>query len=238
MKVLILCGGRGVRSLPFTQYLPKPMMPIGGTPVVLHVIRSFMHQGINKFVLSAGYRQSSLRDYFADKQFGAEIEIVDSGEDADTGERVRRCADYLGDRFMATYADGLCDVPVAKLLDFHAAHGGMATVTCVPMRSQYGVMQLAEDGKVEGIEEKPLMRGFWINAGFMVFDKRVFGHWQGDSLERDVLPALTEQGQAYGYKHDGFFKSVDSYKDATEFEELMEDGQTPWIVRMPENVRA
>jgi len=148
MKVLILCGGRGVRSLPFTQYLPKPMMPIGGTPVVVHVIKSFMQQGFNRFVLAAGYRQSALHDYFDGKQFGAEIEIVDTGEDADTGERVLRCRDHLDGRFIATYSDGLCDVPLAQLVDFHAAHGGLATVTCVPMRSQYGVLHLDPRGSM------------------------------------------------------------------------------------------
>src|SRR5262245_22834627 len=174
MKVLILCGGHGVRSFPFTQYMPKPMLPIAGTPVVVHVIKSFIQQGYTRFVLSAGYRQSVLRDYFDGKQFGAEIEIVDSGEDADTGERVIRCRDYLDDRFIVTYSDGLCDVPLARLVEFHASHGGLATVTCVPMRSQYGVLQLSSAGQVEQIQEKPLLQDHWINAGFIVFERAAF----------------------------------------------------------------
>ena len=231
MKVLILCGGKGVRSFPFTQYMPKPMLPIAGTPVVVHVIKSFIQQGYSRFVLSAGYRQSVLRDYFDGKQFGAEIEIVDSGEDADTGERVIRCRDYLNDRFIVTYSDGLCDVPLARLIKFHVSHGGLATVTCVPMRSQYGVLQLTSGGQVKQIHEKPLMQDHWINAGFIVFERAVFDYWQGESLERHVLPGLTARKTLYGYQHNGFFKSVDSYKDVMEFEELIESGVSPWIVR-------
>lgn len=229
MKVLILCGGRGVRSLPFTDYLPKPMMPIGGTPVVVHVIRSFIHQGYNRFVLSAGYRQAALHDYFEGKQFGADIEIIDTGMDADTGDRVYRCRESLTERFIATYSDGLCDVPLDRLLEFHTAHGGLATVTCVPLRSQYGVMELAASGQVEEIREKPLMSGYWINAGFIMFEPGVFDCWEGNSLERDVLPNLAARNEVFGYRHEGFFKSVDSYKDVMEFEDLIETGEKPWI---------
>jgi len=231
MKVVILCGGRGVRSFPFTQYLPKPMLPIGGTPVVVHVIRSFIRQGFTKFVLAAGYRKSVLHDYFDGKQFGAEIEIVDTGEDTDTGDRVLACRDYLDGRFIVTYADGLCDVPLKRLVDFHVASRGLATVTCVQMRSQYGIMRLTAAGQVEEIQEKPLMREQWVNAGFIVFEPEAFDDWRTGSLERDVLPALTARNAVFGYRHDGFFKSVDSYKDVMEFEELMDTGETPWIVR-------
>jgi glucose-1-phosphate cytidylyltransferase len=231
MKVVVLCGGKGVRSFPFTQYMPKPMLPIGGAPVVAHLIRNFIRQGITSFVLAAGYRQSVLRDYFEGKQFGAEIELLDTGEDADTGERVLRCREVLGERFMVTYADGLCDVPLDRLLDFHAASGGLATVTCVPMRSQYGVLDVDATGRVELMREKPLMADHWVNAGFMVMEHGVFDQWHGTSLERDMLPVLTAQQKLFAYRHDGFFKSVDSYKDVMEFEELMEAGDMPWIVR-------
>jgi glucose-1-phosphate cytidylyltransferase len=130
-----------------------------------------------------------------------------------------------------TYSDGLCDVPLRRLVDFHVASEGLATVTCVQMRSQYGMMRLTSAGQVEEIQEKPLMRDHWVNAGFIVFEKEAFDHWRGGSLERDVLPALTERNAVFGYRHDGFFKSVDSYKDVMEFEELMETGETPWIAK-------
>jgi glucose-1-phosphate cytidylyltransferase len=230
MKVVILCGGKGIRSFPFTHYMPKPMLPIGGIPIVVHVIKSFIQQGYNEFVLSAGYRQSILRDYFDNKQFAAKIDIVDSGEEADTGERVLRCREYLNDRFMVTYADGLCDVPLARLIEFHILHQALATITCVPMRSQYGILQIDSEGRVEQIQEKPLMKE-WVNAGYIVFERDALDDFKGQSLERDVLPNLTARNVVYAYRHHGFFKSVDSYKDMMEFEELMETGETPWIVR-------
>lgn len=230
MKVVILCGGRGIRSFPFTHYLPKPMMPIAGSPIVVHVIKSFLSQGFKEFVLSVGYRKSVLVDYFENKSFGdgVRIEIVDTGEDADTGDRILRCRDRLGDRFLATYGDGLCDVSLAKLIAFHDAHGRLATMTSVQMTSQYGVLSLLDDGEVSRMREKPRIEDHWINVGFMVFDQGVFEHWHGESLERDVLPGLIAQSAVYAYRHDGFFKSVDSYKDVMEFEELMDGGAIPW----------
>lgn len=232
MKVVILCGGRGIRSFPFTHYLPKPMIPIGGSPILTHVIRSFIAQGFKEIVLSAGYRTSVLVDYFHNKDFGpgVRIDIVDTGEDADTGDRIMRCRDRLGDRFIATYGDGLCDVPLARLVAYHQAHGAAATMTSIQMPSQYGVITLGEDGSVSRMREKPQIEDHWINVGFMVLNDTVFDHWQGPSLERHVLPGLVARGQVFAYRHHGFFKSVDSYKDVMEFEELMDGGATPWMV--------
>lgn len=230
VKVVILCGGRGIRSFPFTHYLPKPMMPIGGSPIVVHLIRNFVRQGFTQFVLSAGHRSGVLIDYFQDKQIGAEIEIVDTGDDADTGDRVLRCRDHIDGRFIVAYGDGLSDVPLARLAAFHAAHGGLATMTAVPMPSQYGVVDMQPDGRVQRMREKPLIEGHWINVGFIVFEPEVFGHWKGASLERHVLPHLVAQGAVHAYRHDGFFKSADSYKDIMEFEELMDAGALPWVV--------
>ena len=231
MKVVILCGGRGIRSFPFTHYLPKPMMPIGGSPIIVHVIKSFIKQGYTDFILSAGYRKSVLVDYFHNKNFGTgvTVDIVDTGEDSDTGDRVFRCRDLLGERFIATYGDGLCDVPLDQLLSFHEENGGLATMTSVQMPSQYGVLSLLPDGHVSRMREKPQIEDHWINVGFMVFETGVFEHWQGQSLERHVLPGLIARNAVYAYRHTGFFKSVDSYKDIMEFEELMEGGATPWL---------
>jgi glucose-1-phosphate cytidylyltransferase len=232
IEAVILCGGRGTRSFPFNQYLPKPMLPIGGTPVVVHVIKTFIRHGFTKIILAVGYRKSVLHDYFEGKQLGAEIEIIDTGENADTGDRVLACRDYVGSRFLVTYADGLCDVPLRRLVDFHVESQALATVTCVPMPSQYGVLSLAADGQVSEIQEKPLMRDHWINAGFIVFERRALDYWRKGSLERDVLPALSERRGVFGYRHKGFFKSVDTYKDVMEFEQLMETEGTPWIAEM------
>jgi glucose-1-phosphate cytidylyltransferase len=230
MKVVILCGGRGIRSFPFTSYLPKPMMPVGGTPIVVHVIRSFIHQGFKEFILAAGYRKSVLQDYFEGKNLGAAIDILDTGDDTDTGGRIIACRKLVGGTFIATYSDGLCDVPLARLLSFHRGHGGLATITSVPMYSQYGVMSVADDGRVEQLREKPLIEEHWINAGFIVFEPEVFDHWEGENLEREILPSLIDKGLVYAYRHVGFFKSVDNYKDVMEFEELVDAGDQPWIV--------
>jgi len=231
VRVLILCGGRGIRAFPFTEYLPKPMLPLGGTPVVTQVIKSFIAQGCTEFVLAAGYRMSVLKDYFEGKDLGATIHIEDTGDEADTGERVYACKDLLGDRFMVTYADGLCDVPINRLKAFHNSHGGCATITAVPMFTQYGVLDIGGQGQIAEMQEKPDIPGYWINVGYMVFDQEVFAHWQGTNLEREVLPGLIDRRFAFAYQHKGFFKSVDSYKDVLDFEQLLAKGEVPWRVK-------
>jgi glucose-1-phosphate cytidylyltransferase len=136
----------------------------------------------------------------------------------------------LGERFFATYADGVCDVDLARLVHFHAAHDGIATVTSVPLRSQYGTIESESSGRVVAFREKPVLREHWINAGFFVMDPTVFDHWRGDNLEREVLPALQREGLLYAFRHDGFFKSMDTYKDQQELEQIFENGRLPWLV--------
>jgi len=179
----------------------------------------------------SGYRKSVLRDYFEGKSLGAKIEVVDTGDDTDTGGRIVACRERITGTFITTYADGLCDVPLRRLLQFHGNHGGLVTITSVPMYSQYGVMSVAADGQVVELREKPLIEEHWINAGFIVFEPEVFDCWQGSNLEQEVLPRLIEMGHVYSYRHVGFFKSVDNYKDVVEFEELVHAGEQPWIVK-------
>lgn len=232
MKVVILCGGKGIRAFPFTEYLPKPMLPVAGSPIIMHVIKGFLNQGFDEFLLAAGYRQDVLNDYFEGKEFGANVEVLDTGEETDTGGRVLACREHVGDTFIATYSDGLCDVPLARLLDFHHSHNGLATITSVAMYSQYGVLDVNGDGRVHALREKPLLHEHWINAGFIVFDKEVFDHWQGENLESDVFGHLVEKGLVYTYRHEGFFKSLDSYKDQREFDEVVRNGDYPWTVKV------
>lgn len=231
MKVVILCGGKGIRAFPFTNYLPKPMMPIGGSPIIAQLIKSFIHQGFTEFVLAAGYRKAVLEDYFENKNLGATIDIIDTGEDSNTGDRIYNCRDLVGESFIATYADGLCDAPLDALVDYHHTHPGLATMVSVPMYSQYGVLSLAENGQVERFREKPLIQEHWINAGFIVFDKEVFQHWEGSDLEREVFPNLISKKLVYAYRHHGFFKSLDNYKDAVEFEDIVDTGNVPWLAK-------
>jgi len=228
MKVLILCGGKGTRSYPFTEYFPKVMMPISGTPILIHLMRTYADQGYTSFVLAAGHRKEILLDYFDGRFPDWSVEIVDTGAESDTAERVRRCADRVGERFFATYGDGLGNVDMAELLAFHERSGGIATVTSVPLRSQYGTVVFGGDGQVHRFQEKPVIQEHWINAGFFVFERAVFEGWRGKNLENDVLPELAKRGVLYTYQHAGFWKSMDTSKDQQELEAILKNGTPPW----------
>ncbi|MHB1487395.1 MAG: sugar phosphate nucleotidyltransferase, partial [Acidimicrobiales bacterium] len=155
--------------------------------------------------------------------------VVDTGEDTNTGERILRCRNRLGRRFFATYADGLGDVDLAALRGFHGGHSGVATMTTVPLPSQYGTIDVAGGGRVERFREKPRLPDHLINAGFFVFDAEAFDHWVGQDLEAEVLPALGRQSSLYAYRHDGFWKSMDTYKDARDLTSLCAHGPGPWV---------
>ena len=228
MQVIVLCGGRGMRAYPYTEYLPKPMLPVNGSPILMHVMQIYMEQGFGDFVLSVGYRKDVIVDYFHRKALECRVRCVDTGADTDTGGRIRNCREIVDGTFMATYADGLADVPLNDLLAFHRSHGGLVTVTTVPLVSQYGTLELDDRGKVCAFREKPVLRDHWINAGFFVFDRKVFDYWEGDNLEREVFPRLARDGFLYAYRHAGFFKSLDSHKDQLEIEQMIERGEMPW----------
>lgn len=231
MQVVILCGGKGTRAYPYTEYMPKAMMPIAGAPILVQVMRIFASQGHTDFILSLGHLKEVIVDYFHNKKLPWNIQFVDTGEETDTGGRISNLQHLLDDQFMATYVDGISDIRLDKLLAFHRQHDGLASVTSVPLVSQYGTIQMNEDGRIESFREKPVLRDHWINAGFFAFDKKVFDHWEGANLEKDVLPALVSEGRAFAYRHDGFFKSMDTYKDQRDIEEMAQNGNTPW--RMP-----
>lgn len=228
MKAVILCGGKGTRSYPFTEYFPKPMMPIAGTPILVHLMRLYAEQGVTRFVLAAGHRKEVLFDYFVDKFSQWDVRILDTGDESDTGERIRRCAPFVGERFFATYGDGLGDIDLGALEGFHRAHGALATLTSVPLRSQYGTVACDGLGRIEHFREKPVLRDHWINAGFMIFERAVFDRWYGTSLEAEVLPCLAAEGQLYAYRHEGFWKSMDTSKDQMDLERLLVSGTAPW----------
>lgn len=238
LAVVILCGGKGTRSYPFTEYFPKVMMPIGGTPVVVHLMRIYADQGFTNFVLAAGHRKEILMDYFDGRFRDWQIRVLDTGEDADTGERLRRCAGYVTDTFFATYGDGLGNVDLRALLECHRARGGMATLTSVPLKSQYGTIEFSDDRQVRRFEEKPMINGCWINAGFFAFEKSVFQHWRGKNLESEVLPSLAETGMLYTYLHNGFWKSMDTSKDQQELEVIRAAGDPPWRTGVSAVMRA
>jgi glucose-1-phosphate cytidylyltransferase len=228
MQVVILAGGAGTRAYPFTEYLPKPMMPVAGKPVVVRVMELYASQGFTDFILSVGHRKEVIIDYFNNRATGWNVQVVDTGQDTDTGGRVLKCRDLLGDTFMATYADGISDIPLRKLLDFHHGSGAMGTVSCVPLRSQYGTVSVDPDHRITQFREKPVLQEYWINAGFFVMNSAIFDHWQGENLEREVFPNLLAGRHLAAFRHQGFFKSMDTYKDQQEMEALFADGAVPW----------
>jgi glucose-1-phosphate cytidylyltransferase len=231
MQAVILCGGKGLRAWPETAEVPKPLLPVAGTPVLRHVLDLFAAQGIREFVLAAGFRHELIAEFAGTLPSDWITTVVDTGEDTNTAARIEKCRDHLGDTFLATYADGLSDVDLHALVAFHRDHPGAATVTTVPLQSQYGRLVCDDDGRVRAFHEKPTLDDHWINAGFFVFDQRAFDDdlWRGDDLERDVLPSLTAAGELFAYRHRGFWKSMDTYKDALELTALCRDGTAPWL---------
>jgi glucose-1-phosphate cytidylyltransferase len=228
--VVILCGGRGTRLREETQTIPKPLVEIGGRPILWHVIRIYAEQGFGRFVLCLGHRGDLIEEFVGNESpAGVEIECVDTGEETPTGGRIARVADRLGGgRFCATYADGVADLDLAALLDFHERHGGLATMTVVRPELQFGVARLDGDDLVHGFVEKPRFDG-WINGGFFCFEPGVFDYLDDDStLEREPLERLAEERQLRAYRHAGFWDCMDTYKDAVLLNDLWDSGRAPW----------
>jgi glucose-1-phosphate cytidylyltransferase len=209
------------------------MMPVGGKPILVRVMQIFARQGYQDFVLALGHCKEVISDYFEGRSNGWKVELVDTGKDADTGDRVLRCRHHVGSKFFVTYADGLCDVDLHRLVAFHDAHPGLVTITNVALRSQYGTLEADQTGQVCGFKEKPILREHRINAGYFVMEGRVFDLWEGNSLEREVFPSLLKKNVLYSYSHDGFFKSMDTFKDQQEIEELFQKPGLDWIETAP-----
>jgi glucose-1-phosphate cytidylyltransferase len=229
--VVILCGGRGTRLREATQTIPKPLVEIGGRPILWHVIRIYAHQGFNRFVLCLGHKGELIEAFVRTNGLpeGLTIDCVQTGEETPTGGRIARVGERLGDgRFCATYADGVADIDLGALLAFHKRHGALATMTVVQPRLQYGVARLNGEGVVEGFEEKPQFKG-WINGGFFCFENGVLDYLEEDStLEREPLERLAADGQLRAYRHTGFWDCMDTYKDAILLNDLWAAGRAPW----------
>jgi glucose-1-phosphate cytidylyltransferase len=228
---VILCGGRGTRLREHTQTIPKPLVEIGGRPILWHVIRIYAVQGFERFVLCLGHKGDLIRQFVRDDGLpeGLEIECVDTGEATPTGGRIAKVAERLaGERFCATYADGVADVDLHELLAFHEAHGALATMTVVQPELQFGVAELNGDGQVEGFSEKPRFEG-WINGGFFCFEPGALDYIGEDSvLEREPLERLAAGGQLRAFRHAGFWDCMDTYKDAVMLNDLWAEGRAPW----------
>jgi glucose-1-phosphate cytidylyltransferase len=228
IKTVILCGGKGTRAYPLTVEVPKPLIEVADRPMLQHVMELYARQGFEEFVLAAGYKAEMIQEFATTCPSSWKVEVLDTGLETNTGGRVSKCRDAVGDTFFCTYADGLGDVDLHQLLAFHQAHAGAATLTTVPLPSQYGTIEFDSQGRVARFKEKPRLPDHRINAGFFVFDHRVYDLWWGEDLERQCLPHLAGLGELFSYGHDGFWKSADTYKDTQDLTALYEAG-APWL---------
>jgi glucose-1-phosphate cytidylyltransferase len=253
MKAVILAGGLGTRISEETHLKPKPMIEIGGRPILWHVMKLYSAHGINDFVICCGYKGYVIKEYFANyclhmsdvtfdmsnnkmqvhqrKAEAWNITLVDTGDSTLTGGRLKRVADYLQDQesFCFTYGDGLSNVDISKLVDFHHSHGKLATVTAVQPPGRYGALQLS-GAKVSGFTEKPRGDGGLINGGFFVLSPKVLGLIEGDqtSWEGAPLAGLASFGELMAYEHLDFWQPMDTLRDKTHLEELWQSGRAPW----------
>ena len=257
MKVVVLCGGLGTRLREETEYRPKPMVEIGGRPILWHIMKLYAHRGFADFVLCLGYRGNMIKEYFLNyeamnndfticlgqeskiqynavhEEQGFRVTLAETGLATMTGGRLKRIEKYIdGDIFMLTYGDGLADLDMRKLLDFHYQHGKIATVTAVLPPSRYGVLQIGNSGQVAKFLEKPRTESF-ASAGFFVFHRRVLdylGHDDACVLEHEPLERLAADGQLVAYQHEGFFYAMDTYREYQYLNELWASNQAPWRV--------
>ena len=229
--VVILCGGRGTRLREHTGTIPKPLVEIGGRPILWHVIRIYAEQGFRRFLLCTGHKGELIEEFVRNDGLpaGLAIECVDTGEDTPTGGRVKRVAERVeGERFCVTYADGVADVDLAAERAFHESHGALATMAVVQPELQFGVAEIDGDGRVEGFAEKPRFEG-WVNGGFFVFERPVLDLLTADSvLEREPLETLAARGELRAFRHAGFWDCMDTYKDAVLLNDLWAEGRAPW----------
>ena len=255
MKVVLLAGGLGTRLREETEFRPKPMVEVGGRPVLWHIMKLFAEYGLIDFVVATGYKSDMIKDYFLDYEarnndftitLGStrdiefhgshdestwRVTVSFTGEDTMTGGRVHRVGRYLDDRpFLCTYGDGLSDVDIPDLLAFHRSHGKLATVTTVQPLSRFGVMEVDESGQVSRFREKPQVEG-WINVGYFVFEPGVLAYLDDDCvLEAEPLARLAADGELVAYRHQGFWQPMDTYRESKLLNDMWESGDAPWKV--------
>ena len=255
MKAVILAGGLGTRISEETHLRPKPMIEIGGRPIIWHIMKTCSFHGIDDFIVCCGYRGYMIKEYFANYFLHSSdvtidlaansmevhrrsadpwrVTLVDTGEDTMTGGRLKRVGDHLGDGpFLFTYGDGVSDVDLGALVDFHAAHGKLATVTAVYPPGRYGALDIDDGGAVTRFTEKPAGDGGMINGGFFVLSPAVLDLIDGDetSWEAEPLADLAAAGQLAAYRHEGFWRPMDTLRDRNHLEELWASGRAPWKV--------
>lgn len=257
MKVVILAGGYGTRISEESHLRPKPMVEIGGRPILWHIMKIYSHYGFNDFIICLGYKGFYIKEYFAHyflhesdvtfdftnnnnfitHQNSAEpwkVTLVNTGLDTMTGGRVKRIQKYVqNEPFMLTYGDGVANVDLAKLASFHKSHGRIASVTSVQPGGRFGALELSPSEEVTGFQEKPKGDGLWINAGFFVFQPEIFNYIADDAstvLEKGPLESLARDGELMAFKHYDFWQPMDTLRDRTHLESLWDTGNAPWKI--------
>jgi glucose-1-phosphate cytidylyltransferase len=253
---VILCGGLGTRMREETEFRPKPLVEVGGRPVLWHIMKLYAHHGFRDFVLCLGYRGQMIKEYFLNyeamnndfticlgrrnrityhddhKEQDFNVTLADTGLESMTGGRVMRAGKYVDDEtLMVAYGDCVSDVDIRALVDFHHSHGRLATVTTVRPTSRFGVLDVSDGGSVLSFAEKPQLEG-WASAGFFVFNRRVLDYLTGDAcvLEQEPLERLAREGQLMAYRHDGFFFAMDTYREYKYLNDLWDAGRAEWKV--------
>ncbi len=255
MKVVILAGGLGTRISEESHLRPKPMVEIGGKPILWHIMKEYSYYGYSEFIICCGYKQHIIKEWFANyylynsdvtfdftKRNSMEIHtnvaepwkvtLVDTGINTMTGGRIKRIQPYVGDEtFMLTYGDGVSDVDVSELVGFHKKHGKIATLTAVNVGQQFGVLEMQKDGIVTKFREKSKTDGDMVNAGYMVLEPQIFNYIENDEtvFEKAPLERLTEEGELIAYIHKGFWKCMDTQRDKQQLEEMISSEDAPWM---------
>lgn len=255
MKVVLLAGGYGTRISEESQWKPKPMIEIGGKPILWHIMKEYSYYGFNEFVICARYKQHYIKEWFADYFLHQsditfdftngknnmiihdqrcepwKVTVVDTGLDTMTGGRIKRIQRYVGDNpFMMTYGDGVCDVDIRKLLEFHKSHGKIATLTAVMQEQQKGVLNIGGDNAVRSFREKNITDRTPINAGYMVLQPEIFDYIEDDRtiFEREPLERLAKEGELMSYIHKGFWQCMDTKREMDMLEKLLAANEAPW----------
>ncbi len=255
MKVVLLAGGFGTRISEESQYLPKPMIEIGGKPILWHIMKEYAYYGYTEFIICAGYKQHKIKEWFADYflynsdvtfDYSSgkndvyihkghlepwKVTVVDTGLNTMTGGRIKRVQEYIGnERFMLTYGDGVCDVNISELVKYHESHGKQATLTAVKLEQQKGILDIGGDNAVKSFREKNMVDGTPINAGYMVLEPTVFNIIEDDStiFEKGPLETLAANGELMSYMHYGFWQCMDNKREKDLLEKMLELDEAPW----------
>jgi len=234
MKVLILAGGFGTRLSEETDLIPKPLVKIGGKPILWHIMKLYSAFGFNDFVILLGYKGDLIEEYFLNQQnlFNWDITFLDTGLKTDTGGRIKRAENLIGNQaFMLTYGDGLARIDFEDLLSFHNNHDGLVTMTSVQLASRFGILEIGENNQVTQFKEKPKENEAWINGGFFVCEPEVLKYIKNDSttFEKDPLTNLSYEGKLFTYRHRGFWKCMDTLRDKRELDKLSNNSPIPWL---------